>query len=236
MRIAIMSAPRSGNHWIKCLLGEVYGLELLKVKQKPGSKGKQVREALEEGTFPDNTILHQHSSYHRRLAKALHAAPATIVTIIRDPYDVFVSYHRWIQEPDREGRKGSEDHPRNQMLGKPLDDPAVLAYLINDYSSVLRRAVDWSTSGDSIVVRYEDLHRDPVATLRAVTDSISPVDDATIEAAFAACSIDTMRVANPHTVKTGRVGDSRQQLTQAHLDAFREHHGAAIRALGYEVR
>ena len=236
MRIAIMSAPRSGNHWIKCLLGTIYGLEELRGKQKPGSKGKLVREAMVEGSFPDNTILHQHSSYNRKLARELRNAPAFIVTIIRDPYDVFVSYHRWVQEPEREGRKGSEDHPRNQMLGRALDEPEVLTYLANEYGAVLRRAVNWSTSGESIVVRYEDLHEDPVAALRAVTARIEPVSDERIQAAIDACSIDTMRQSMGHTVKSGRVGDSKQKLTEAHLEVFRKHHEEAIRTLGYEVR
>ena len=49
------------------------------------------------------------------------------MTIVRDPYDAFVSMYHWIQtrtDYDRErGRVRPKERPRDAMVGKAIDDP-----------------------------------------------------------------------------------------------------------------
>ena len=96
-----------------------------------------------------------------------------------------------------------------------------------------------SPCGRAIVVRYEDLHRDPVAALDPRHQQIEPVDPARIEQAIEACSVDNMRKMSKKMsqhVRTAKVGDSRDKLGEPHLRIFREKYSDLLTSLGYEVR
>jgi hypothetical protein len=125
-------------------------------------------------------------------------------------------------------------------MGKPLDDPEVIAFLRQGgYRNNLQKARDWATSGRSIVLRYEDLSRDPLAELRRVTASIAPVDEQSLEAAIDYCRADRMRQrtkGGSKHVRTAIVGDSLRRLTPDHLHAFREAYADLVEELGYAVR
>ena len=87
-----------------------------------------LRSWLAADRFPDGTIFHQHYDYcagDRR--RAGRRTCARLVTIVRDPYDAFVSTYYTLQqhaaEKNQKGRKFTE------LMGKPLDDPAVIEFL-----------------------------------------------------------------------------------------------------------
>jgi hypothetical protein len=239
VRIIIAGPPKAGNVWLKCILGHIYDLRPLSNRETPARPQLYLlREWIDTGSFPDNTIFHQHYDYSPELADVIDGIPAHTVTIIRDPYDGFVSSYFNIQQHKDDGLRSGRR--TDVMLGKPLDDPDVLAYLRNGgFRNNMRRAQEWLESGRTLVVRYERLHSDPIAELRAVTDRIAPVPDEKIAAAVDACSADTMREmggGRSKHVRAAKVGDSRDKLNAEHLAIFREKYADVIRALGYEVR
>jgi hypothetical protein len=97
VRIVIVWSPKSGNHWIKCLMGQIYQLNWLGGDVKPLGSPAELTRLIARGGFPDDSIFHQHSRFSKGLADTLEATPARIVTIVRDPYDVFVSLFAWVQ-------------------------------------------------------------------------------------------------------------------------------------------
>ena len=239
MRIVISSPPRSGNHWLKCLLSRIYDLHWLPPKDQAGHKPDEVRAWAERGGFPDNNIYFQHCRFSDRLCDALEAVPAHVVTIIRDPYDIFSSYYHWVQERAAREHGRQRPHKRHVLAGKAIDAPVVLAYVADEFGSNLARANGWLHSGRAIVARYEGLHSDPIAELTRVTDQLQPVSPAQIEAAIEACRSENMRQMKPKftwQIRAATVGDSRRSLDEAVLAVFRQHHAEAIRSLGYEVR
>lgn len=240
MRIVINGPPKQGHRWLKCLLSNVYDLDVLGGKRKPVTRTAAVREWVKGGGFPDGTIYHQHSRYSPRLVEALEAAPAHLVTVLRNPYDTFVSYYYWAQDrAENDDTAEAQKRRRYRIVGKPLDDPEVLGYLTDHFGVSLKHAQEWLESGHAIPVRYEGLHHDPVAEVRRVTDLIAPVPTERIEAAVTACSAENMRQMSAKMsrhVRAGTVGDSKQRLTDAHLAIFRDRHAPLIRSLGYEVR
>jgi hypothetical protein len=243
MRIVISSPPKMGNKWIKCLLSRVYDLQWVIGEDSPDTNIERFELFVSEGRFPDNTIFHQHCKYKPKICDVIDEIPAHLVTIVRDPYDAFVSMYHWIQtrtDYDRErGRVRKKERPRDAMVGKPIDDPLILEYLADGYGQQIQRAHEWVHSGRAIVVRYEDLHRDPVEALTRVTYQIEPVDTARIEKAVEACSVDNMRKMSKRMsqhVRTAKVGDSRDKLGEPHLKIFREKYSDLLTSLGYEVR
>jgi hypothetical protein len=239
MRIVISSSPRSGNHWLKCLLSRIYDLEWLRPGVQPGHRPDDVRAWVARGGFTDNSIYFQHCRFNERLCAALEATPAHLVTIIRDPYDVFVSYYHWVQERAARQHGRNRPHKRDVLAGKAIDDPVVLDYIANQFRSNISQANGWLQSGRAVIVRYEGLHDDPVAELTRATEQIEPVARETIEAAIETCRSENMRQMKPKfawQVRAATVGDSRKHLAEPVLAVFREHHAELIRSLGYEVR
>jgi hypothetical protein len=239
VRIVIAGPPKTGNMWLKCLLGRAYGLRWLRPHETPERADlPSLRAWLATSRFPDDTIFHQHYDYSPELADALAANGAHLVTIVRDPYDAFVSTYYTLQqhaaEENRKGRKLTE------LMGVPLDDPAVIAFLREGgYRNNLQKALDWATSGRAVVLRYEELSRDPLAALRRATATISPIADERLQTAIDYCRSDRMRQRSKggaRHVRKAAVGDSHEQLTTAHFEAFRDAYAELIEGLGYPVR
>jgi hypothetical protein len=239
VRIVIAGPPKTGNMWLKCLLGRAYGLRWLRGFETPERADLPALTSwLAAKRFPDGTIFHQHYDYSPEVADALDAVPAHLVTIVRDPYDAFVSTYYTLQhhsaENNQKGRKFTE------LMGKPLDDPAVIEFLRDGgYRNNLEKARDWAQSGRAVVLRYEDLSRDPLAELRRATALIAPVSVENQETAIDYCRADKMRQrtkGGSKHVRAATVGDSLRQLTADHLDAFREAYAEIITELGYPVR
>ncbi|MBA3450485.1 MAG: sulfotransferase domain-containing protein [Chloroflexia bacterium] len=235
----IAGPPKTGNMWLKCLLGRAYGLRWLRTFETPERADLASLQAwLRADRFPADTIFHQHYDYSPEIASALAAVPAHLVTIVRDPYDAFVSTYYTLQqhaaEENRKGRKMTE------LMDKPLDDPDIVDFLRRGgYRNNLQKARDWATSRHAVVVRYEDLSRDPQAELRRIATLIAPLSDEAMEIAIDYCRADRMRQrtkGGSKHVRKATVGDSVSQLTPDHLAAFREAYGDLIAELGYTVR
>lgn len=243
MRIVVAAPPKAGNSWLKCLLASTYQLDWLRGDESPaGSSLDDFEGWVGRGGFRDNSIFHHHYDYSEALSQAVSAVPAHLVTIIRDPYDSFVSLFYFVQaqasgdgNDARRRRQHKRAHP---LAGKAIDDPAALAYLTDQFRGVLVKANEWLHSGRTVVVRYERLHHDPVAELTRATDAIAPVASERVVAAIDACQAATLlktRKGLAKRIRTATVGDWRNRLNESHLAIFRDHHADLIRSLGYEV-
>ncbi|MGI9252890.1 MAG: sulfotransferase domain-containing protein, partial [Thermomicrobiales bacterium] len=163
--------------------------------------------------------------------------------IVRDPYDTFVSMFYWLQTRSKydasRGKVRPRERPKDTLIGKELGDPEVLEFLATTFGEYIRRANDWTHSGRAVVARYENLHADQVAELIKVTNQIKPVDLETIERAIEACKAENMKSMSKKMsthIRSAKVGDSKEKLSQAHYDIFRENYADLITGLGYEVR
>jgi hypothetical protein len=243
MRIVITSPPKMGNKWLKCLLGSVYGLNWLLGDDTPETNPSMFEQWVAGGHFVDGAIFHQHCRFSEKLCDVIDAIPAHGVTIVRDPYDTFVSMFYWLQTRAQydasRGKVRPRQRPKDNLIGKQIGDPEVLAFLAGPFGEYIRRASDWTNCGRVAVARYEELHRDPVAELTRVTDAIRPVDRAAIEQAVEQCKADNMRKMSnkmAQHVRSAKVGDSKERLSEAHYAIFRDQYADQVRALGYELR
>ena len=125
MRILIAGPPKTGNMWLKCLLGQIYGLRWLPSGDIPGRPDTPLfTEWAAAGRFPDGTIFHQHYEYSDQLADAADRVPAHLVTIIRDPYDAFVSTYFTMQQ--HTPKTSERPRKRSDLYGKDLHGEEVL--------------------------------------------------------------------------------------------------------------
>jgi hypothetical protein len=242
MRILIVGSQKAGNVWLRCLLAEAYDLRILARKEKPEKPPglRTLKEWVAMGGFPDGTIIHQHYSYSPELADAVSSIPSHIVTIVRDPYDQFFSYYSAVQH--RKGRleRRGTGFQRDLLIEKPLDHPDVLQYLHEGGARQhMTLPLGWMKSGRAAVIRYEDLHRDPIAALARLVQNLGPVPEQTLERTVEACSVENMKkmeVVRPNHIRAAKVGESRDLLDEVHLAVFRKRYAHLIRDLGYTVR
>lgn len=240
MRIVVSAPPKTGNHWIGCLLSTIYRLQWpVEGAHAAVSTPDTLAAFVANGHFPDDAMFHHHSKFTPRLCNVIDAIPAHNVTLCRDPYDVFVSMYYWEQERSTRGLGRGQLRPRHAMYGKPIDHEDVLDFLGNSFGAHISRAIGWQESGRAIPVRYEELHQAPLAALQRVTTSIEPVSQEVLQQALETCRADRVRQQDEKMawhVRSARIGDSRSKLSEAHLAIFRDRHGDLIRQLGYEVR
>jgi hypothetical protein len=239
VRILVAAPPKTGNMWLKCLLGTIYDLRWLKPREQPREATlAALRVWIDHGGFADGTIFHQHYDYADEICDIVEAVPAHLVTLVRNPYDAFVSTYYTLQQ-----HHADDNRKRRRMtalMGKALDDPEVIAFLREGgYRNNLVKARDWMGSGRARVVRYETLHADPVGELVRLSGAILPVPPAKIERAVETCSAANMRLKSlgmAKHVRAAKPDDARQRLTDQHYAAFREGYADLIQALGYDVR
>jgi hypothetical protein len=114
------------------------------------------------------------------------------------------------------------------------------SYVTDGFSISLDISLGWLRSGESLLVRYEDLKRDPVATLQVLTDDICSVPLHSIERAVEQCSLDQMRRMKgmePKFFRQGQVGGWRSELPPEIVDIFRHTppYPSQFKELGYSL-
>jgi hypothetical protein len=241
MRILIVAPPKAGNSWLKCLFSAVYGLDWLSSERVPrGTSLDALAAWLAAGGFPDHAVFHHHYDYLPQLVELATQHSIQLATILRDPYDMFVSRYFFAQaQADNEKRAGKAvDRSPDVMAGRAIDDPVVLTYLADTFGDQLQKGIDWLKSGESVVVRYERLVDQPVEELTRATEQIAPVAPERVRSAIEACQAETLlrtRKGLRRRIRAATSGDWRNHLSPVHLEIFRERHADRIKALGYEV-
>jgi hypothetical protein len=236
MKIVIAGPPKTGNVWVENILAHAYGLTILKPPYIPSRSEEELEAFCEAGNFLDNSIFHQHFAPTDLFFEIASRAGCHLVTAIRDPYDTFVSLYFYIQRFREDFLRVGD--PGAAIIDLAIDHPTVLDFLRHGFRANLESAQEWLSAGRSIVVRYEDLHADPVREIDRVTAQIQPIADDIVKAAINASDVNVLRNKNEDLAKhirVGKAGDWRNYLTDEHLHIFREYHRDIIEYLGYCV-
>lgn len=235
MRILVASQPKCGNVWMRKLLVDLYCMIDLN-ERLPGTPPAryQLPQFIADGKFLDESVLQEHYYPQAPVLKALEGVDCKIVTMLRNPYDAFVSYYHYANAQPEIFRP----YPSGSMIGRPIDHPDVINYLETDYRTQMQISAMWVKSRRSVVVRYEDMLVSPKTTLLALTRTLRPACNLRIEAAIRNNSADQLKKAGgwiAKHIRVGGTGDWKNQLTARHLSVFRKHYGPLIRFLGYDV-
>ncbi len=273
----LASYPKSGNTWVRFLLESLLtGGTAIDINHRQVRAGV-VRVAdleelfgIEASELTEAEIMAAMPAFHRAVAadadrshilRKVHdrywltaagepAFPAAVshgaVYIARDPRDVAVSYahHRgW---------------PVDDIIALMDDDDAMLAewgeprfrmQLPQPLGSWSGHVRSWLEQPDLSVhlVRYEDLHADPAATLAAIARHLGLAPPAhVVDAAVDAASFPRLQAqeaaegfgerpagASAPFFRSGRPGDWRNHLTAVQVDRLQDRHGPVMQRIGY---
>ena len=197
--VMLVSYPRSGNTWVRFLLANLLASGDLPTYRNLNSYVPDIYESdlLRLSRLSGaHTIIksHQPLSIHYR----------RVIYLVRDPRDVLLSYHRYHQKFT--GRDVDlEDFGRHFMDGT-----------IDSFGSWGVHAGGWlgarRDDPDFLLVRYEDLNRDPLVELRRITAFIEwSVEPATLRLAVSRTTPDALRLmetereaATPQLLRSSR--------------------------------
>lgn len=234
MRIIVASPPKTGNVWVRNLLSRIYGLAQL--EDEPSVKPHMLARKIDAGWFIDDAIFHQHYWPTDELLEAANSVDVQMVTTLRHPYDLFVSLYFYVQNfPGLFGPK----HRLASLTSRAINDPEIFDFLSrgrDGFGHYVDLGDAWLSSGESLILRYEELKADPLKTLKSATRAIRPVSGWTLRRAIRSSSAKAMRrIDDGHQrhVRSASVGDWVNHLERRHIEIINSHHGAAIERLGY---
>lgn len=167
VRLALVSTPRSGNTWIRHLLGDAYGVPTL------------ARHALDDADWadlPPECVLQLHWPRDPRFAARLRAEGFRVVTIARHPFDVLISIlHVAVHDVQSEHWLGGLGGDESVLWGAWPRHPEFLDYAAGPRAAALLAVSrDWAADPDAVAVRYEAFVADPADALARAAASIGP--------------------------------------------------------------
>jgi hypothetical protein len=231
--------PRSGTHWLRFQLTEILSGEPVDFDRVESMFIGQQRGAaslLNGGA----RLINTHERYRRDYRKAIY--------LVRDVRDVAVSLYAY--QTGQQG-KGFYHIPKNV---KTFDDylPLFLQGRLTHFGSWHDHVNSWLDSpiarnGNLLVLRFEDLRRNPVAELtRAVNFLGQAVDPAIIQRAVANNTVEKMREKEDHSqvlsrffkqehrfVRQGSAGGWRNKLSTPQVELINSYAGKALERMGY---
>lgn len=227
-RLMLVSTPRTGNTWLRCLLKGMYDL--------PSIESHALGET-EWATMPAKVVYQSHWPHSSDLTERAKHHGVRLVTIARHPLDVLLSILHFCQyEPETRhwllGDGGDEATLHKVTPG----DRAFLKYATSPRAkALLNVTASWWQRPEVIRVRYEDLVADTVKTLQQLTRAIGRSPAGPLRDVIAVNSLENARRTslNNHFWQ-GRPGLWRQLLTASQVRTIQSAHAEVFATLGYD--
>ena len=233
LRILIVSTGKTGNTWLKHLLANIYDLPIV-------ATGKAF-DAGELESLGLRWVAHQHYRARADLIDCGRRNNIVFVTTLRHPCDALVSKFHFVRNLGHRLKFADVDRSPVMALDGDKIGENTASYVLDDFSATLDISLNWLRSGESLLIRYEDLKREPVAALQELTNAICKVPLYRIGGAIEACTIDQMRKMKgmePRFFRQGQVGGWRTELPQEIIDIFRHTppYPSQFKELGYSLK
>lgn len=244
-RILIASTAKTGNTWVEALFSTLYDLPIVEISGGWEGIGYRFEREAADALGP-RWIAHQHFFVQPELIDWAGTGGVQIVTTIRHPAAVLVSYFHYVHNfasklPIAPAMLTYIPHlTSDRSLTMQDVVPELTAYVREAFHEELACSINWMRSGASLVVRYEDLWSDPLTTLTALTEQLTPLPRERIEQAIEQQALPAMRRASGDRAaffRRGGDGGWRDELPPAIIDLLRTWppYPAQFAALGYTL-
>lgn len=228
-----MSWGKSGRTWLRVMLSRVFQLRggLSEDTLLDFDNFRKLDKSLPAVFFTHNNYL---KDYTGNFESKAHFQGKKIVLLVRDPLDVAVSqYYQW-QYRMRPNKKFINDYPPHgadiSIWDFVLDEKAGVPRIV-DYFNGWARAIPQLQ--DVLIVRYEDMRRDPEQALKKILDFTGmPASPEEVSAAVEFASYDNMKKMEQTKFFRGsgarvRPGDSDNpesfKVRKAKVGGYRDH-------------
>ena len=233
LKIVVVGTPKTGNTWVRHLLSSIYGLP--QVELNPDLAANRWEE------FGARWIGQEHFHPTPEIVAWAARSGVVFVTPVRHPADVLVSLRHHVQNRNEEP-VNDPLLPASMLLdGEDVYGTHTREFVRNGFYLNLHLSIYWLRAGWSHPVRYEALWRDPVNTLRTLTDALVPVSDNRLRHAISACESGRMQKQfDPAKkfVRQGGLSSWKEELPEdiQKMFATLDPYPAQLSALGYSMR
>ena len=229
LRIALVSTPRSGNTWIRHLLGHAYALPMLSRHAVPDD---------EWGRLPPECVLQIHWRREPDFLAKLRDHGFRVLTLARHPLDTLISIlHVCVYDVESENWLGGRGGDESPLWAAWPRSRAFLDYATGPRAAeLLAVSAEWWHDPSAVRVKYEAFVRDAAGELRKLAEAFGPHRCANLDEAVAKASLGEMRKSstNNHFWK-GQPGLWREFLPAPEASQIAWAHQANFAALGYEL-
>ena len=189
-RVAIVSTPRVGSTWLRCLLAQLHDLA-----EYPAF----TPDALDWEALPEKCIVHFH--WHRLppFTTLLAAQNFRVVTMARHPLDILISILQFSpHEPQTACWLDGENGDETAIHNKSIISPEFLSYAVSSRAqTLLSVSREWWEAPGVIPVRYEELVQDTSGVLLRISGELGAFAHSPSKV-IEACTIDKLRSTNPN--------------------------------------
>jgi len=226
MRIAIVSSPRSGNSWLRGILGDSFELQHI-----------AVHNYLDADNIPQRCVFQLHWYHEPNFQAFLSEHQFQVITIARHPLDILISVLHFVRyEPETAKWLGGNCEIPHSLAERSPSSDEFLEYAVNFGSeNLLSITYQWWHDHSAIKIRYEDL----VGTAEAEAVRISKllrVPTERIPGAVAANSLERFKsLPNRHGWQ-GRPGLWRELIPFENANTIFARHRPIFEKLGYGIK
>jgi len=233
--VHLVSFPKSGNTWLRYLIAyaiwpclERINLADMAAYVPSVNLPLDIMEMLDKEA-PCNHLPHRIIKNHAPYSSRLHAR--NIIYLVRDGRDAIVSYWHFCNERD------GTDNTLSQFLANSHQYGPWRDHMTNWMEAEVDRR---------LLIRYEDLIRDPQPTLESVLDFLGITHNTQdVRNAIDKSSFKKLREIEEdrglgldqlETVKffrKGKIGSWEEEFGEGDLERFNKHHGGALPKYGY---
>jgi Sulfotransferase domain len=185
-RIAVISSPRSGNTWVRTLLGTILELEQFAV-HRPSD--------IPWNTLPARCVIQIHWRPDRTILDMLERFGVRVLVLARHPLDVLMSVLNYTNYTHLEGLcAGPAACAECAIVGKSPTSPEFLEFACGPAADdVFSHSKLWWGAPAVFRARYEDLVARPEATLSRLIEDLGERPRRPIDEAIAATSIGRLK-------------------------------------------
>jgi hypothetical protein len=229
MRLAILCTPRTGNVWLRTLLGDLYGIPTTAVPNPAEVDWERL---------PPECVLAVHWHRTSLLVQQLRQAGFRVLVPARHPLDVLISILQFCLHDNStlrwlEGENGNE----RPIYGSMPGSAAFLDYATGPRAaSLLGVSPEWWSDPEALRVRYEDLVADTQGELSRLAEQIGEPPRQPVAQVAAGAGIAQIRQRLSrweHHFWQGRPGLWKTLLTGPVAERIAEAHPAYFNHLGY---
>jgi hypothetical protein len=228
LRLALISTPRSGNTWLRHLLGKVFAAHELAVHDPAD---------VDWSNLPRDCIVQMHEHRTPALERKLSDHGFRVVVLARHPLDVLLSVlhfathdgstHRWLR-----GEGGNE----RSLYGAMPGSAAFLDYAQGKRATALLSvSPQWWDAPACLGLTYEDLVAKPKNVLQSVVDAVGVPPRVPLATAVAATTLANLRAMHRgrHHFWQGQPGHWRRLLVAEVASAIAGAQASVMRRFNY---
>jgi hypothetical protein len=223
MRIAIVSSPRSGNTWLRCVLRDAFHLQEV-----------AVHNYLEAELVPERCVFQLHWYREPNFQDFLAKHRFQIITLARHPLDVLISVLHFVRyEPETARWLNGNCEIPSRLVGQSPASEEFLEYALSFGSeNLLSVTYQWWHDHSAIKVRYEDFVAAAAPVADRLADQLKAPKDHLPEA-LAANSLEMFKALPNRHGWQGRPGLWRTLIPSDSAAAVYARHEHVFQTLGY---